>query len=347
MSSPKTLILRGAIAVALLASAPAAMAQSDWTGAYLGVYLGNADGSDDNDTILFDNDLNGSFGDTVNTAAGANAFSPGFCDGIANTALPAGGCEKNTGGADYGFRGGYDWQMDDWVFGIVAEYGDNDVRDAVSAFSTTPARYTMLRKVDGLFALRARVGFAFGEAGNNLAYLTGGYARADVSNYFFTSNGVNTFTNTGDDNASGYQAGLGWERRFGSHFAMGLEYLHTRLDDDSFRVRAQGPAPATNPFIRVNAAGTDFRRSDDSLDFDTIKLTATWRFGGRERAMPVAEAVQAPVAQASCSALDDDGDGVNNCDDKCPGTSSGMAIGADGCPVPAAEPMPAPQPYRG
>jgi opacity protein-like surface antigen len=347
MKSPKTLILRGAIAVALLASAPAAFAQSSWTGGYLGVYLGNADGGDDDDTILFDTNLDGDFGDTVNTAAGANAFSPGFCDGIANGPTPASGCEKNTGGADYGFRGGYDWQMENWVFGLVAEYGDNDIRDAVSAFSTTPARYTMLRKVDGLFALRARAGFAIGETGDNLIYITGGYARAGVSNYFFTSNGVNTFTNNGDDNASGVQAGLGWERRFGSNFALGLEYLHTRLDDDSFRVRAQGPAPATNPFIRVNANGTDFRRSDDSLDFDTIKLTATWRFGGRAQAVPVAVPVQAPVAQASCSDLDDDGDGVNNCDDKCPGTTSGTAIGVDGCPVPAPQPEPVPQTYRG
>ena len=274
----RTLLLRGAIAAALLASAPAAFAQSDWAGGYLGVTVGQADSGDDNDTILFDNDLNGSFGDTVNTAAGANAFSPGFCDGEAISPTPAGGCERNGGSSDYSFRGGYDWQMEGWVFGVVAEYGDNGIRDAVSAFSVTPARYTMEREVDGLFALRARAGFAVGETGNNLVYATGGYARADVKNAFYTSNAVNTFTTSGDDSASGYQLGLGWERRFGTNFSLGLEYLHTSLDDDSYRVRAQGPAPATNAFIRVNPAGTDFRRSDDSLDFNTVKLTASWRF---------------------------------------------------------------------
>ncbi|WP_157475201.1 OmpA family protein, partial [Lysobacter sp. Root494] len=31
---------------------------------------------------------------------------------------------------------------------------------------------------------------------------------------------------------------------------------------------------------------------------------------------------------------DDDGDGVNNCDDKCPGSQAGQTIGPDGCPVP-------------
>ncbi|KAF1709400.1 hypothetical protein CSC70_11400 [Pseudoxanthomonas kalamensis DSM 18571] len=47
-----------------------------------------------------------------------------------------------------------------------------------------------------------------------------------------------------------------------------------------------------------------------------------------------APAVVAPVVAPSCADLDDDGDGVNNCDDKCPGSQAGQAIGPDGCPVP-------------
>ncbi|MGH8085196.1 MAG: OmpA family protein [Lysobacter sp.] len=51
---------------------------------------------------------------------------------------------------------------------------------------------------------------------------------------------------------------------------------------------------------------------------------------GPEPAAPVAPAPVAP----SCADLDDDGDGVNNCDDKCPGSQAGQTIGPDGCPVP-------------
>jgi len=36
----------------------------------------------------------------------------------------------------------------------------------------------------------------------------------------------------------------------------------------------------------------------------------------------------------TCADLDDDGDGVNNCDDRCPSTPAGTAVGPDGCPVP-------------
>ena len=40
------------------------------------------------------------------------------------------------------------------------------------------------------------------------------------------------------------------------------------------------------------------------------------------------------VAASDPCALDDDGDGVNNCIDKCPDTIKGLAVNADGCPIP-------------
>lgn len=67
------------------------------------------------------------------------------------------------------------------------------------------------------------------------------------------------------------------------------------------------------------------------------------------RAEPVAVVVAPP--EKTCADLDDDGDGVNNCNDKCPSSAAGEAIGPDGCPVaapePAPEPMPEPKPFRG
>jgi len=59
--------------------------------------------------------------------------------------------------------------------------------------------------------------------------------------------------------------------------------------------------------------------------------------------------VQMTAAPAkTCADLDDDGDGINNCDDKC-ATATGEAVGADGCAMPAPTPEPAiePKPYRG
>ncbi|SHE61680.1 OmpA family protein [Thermomonas hydrothermalis] len=53
---------------------------------------------------------------------------------------------------------------------------------------------------------------------------------------------------------------------------------------------------------------------------------------GPEPVAPVAPA-PAPEPMKTCADMDDDGDGVNNCDDKCPGSQAGQTIGPDGCPV--------------
>ena len=50
-------------------------------------------------------------------------------------------------------------------------------------------------------------------------------------------------------------------------------------------------------------------------------------------AAPVVPERQPEVPQTTCADLDDDGDGINNCDDKCPNSAAGQAIGPDGCPV--------------
>lgn len=271
-----------ALAVALLiAAAPAAAQTRDaWTGGYVGGHLGTlADPDGKGDRILFDTDLDGNYGDTVRTGAGADAFSPGFCDGAARGRTPAEGCKGNTGGADWGFRGGYDWQFDGIVYGVVGEYSMNDARDAVTAFSTTPAYYIKFRKIDGMLALRGRIGVAFGNADEHLIYGTAGVARAKIENDFDTSNTANSFTGNGNHHASGYQAGLGYERRLGQNFSVGIEYLFTRLEDEDYRVRVgPGSAPPTNPFLLVNPDGTDFRRSDTDFELDSLRLTATYRF---------------------------------------------------------------------
>jgi outer membrane lipase/esterase len=70
---------------------------------------------------------------------------------------------------------------------------------------------------------------------------------------------------------------------------------------------------------------------DDAQDRNSLNLGVRKDFGVRAQVVEP----EAPVAAPDCSALDDDGDGVNNCNDTCPGTAAGEAIGPDGCPVPA------------
>ncbi|MEF9977042.1 MAG: outer membrane beta-barrel protein [Stenotrophomonas sp.] len=271
--------------LALAAAAGPALAQSDdaaskWSGFYVGASVGNTDprGGDDG-TLLFDTNLDGSYGDTVRTGAGADAFSPGFCGGVATGRTPGEGCFDDRGGTTLGARMGYDWQMGNWVFGALAEYNSHDVRDGVSGFSTTPASYAMIRELDSTIALRARAGMAFGQSNDWLAYATAGAVRAKVTNRFETTNTANAFDLSDSGDANGVQFGLGVERKIAGNVSLGLEYLRTRIDDEDTRVMvSRGTAPATNPFLLVNANGTDMRRSDDRLDLDTLQLTLNYRF---------------------------------------------------------------------
>lgn len=269
-------LISGAAALGLLAAGAAQAQESDWSGAYVGAHAGFTSGDgDDGETVLFDTNLDGAFGDTVRTTAGANAFSPGFCGGAAATSLPAGGCREDDDGFEFGARLGYDFQFGNFVLGPVVEVSRTTVKDSVGAFSTTPAQYTLSRKLKGVAAIRLRGGYAFGD---NMLYATGGLAKGDVESSFDTTNLANTFVLRGDDKPEGYQLGGGYERKLTPDVTLGLEYLYTKLDDDSFRVRAQGPVAATNPFILVNSGGTDFRRTEDEIKFHSVRVTAAYRF---------------------------------------------------------------------
>lgn len=271
------LLTSAAAATLLMAAAGAAQAQ-DWAGPYIGGSLGYVStDSDGNESIQFDTNLNGQYGDTVNTTAPANAFSPGFCSGAAKTNAPAGGCSEDDDSLDVGLRAGYDWQFGNWVVGAVGEVSFIDIQDSVSAFSTTPASYTMTREADWTGAVRLRGGYAFDRF---LVYGTGGPSYISLDHSFDTTNTANTFTERGeDDGVWGYQLGFGGEAKVWGNMSIGLEYLYNKYEDDSYRVRAsQGTAPATNPFILVNAQGTDFKRSDSDLEFSTVRATLSWRF---------------------------------------------------------------------
>jgi outer membrane immunogenic protein len=271
----KTIIL--AAAATLAAAAPAAAQTADWTGFYAGGRIGYAATPlNAKDRVLFDKNLDGSFGDTVTTAAGANAFSPGFCNGAARTGLAADRCRTKNDGLDYAVHAGADYQFGPIVVGGLVEYGKANVESSVSAFSTTPASYTLTREMRGTLGARARVGF---DVDGTLPYLTAGVVRAKVRSTFSTTNSANAFaTRGGSDNANGYRLGGGFETRVGP-IALGALYLYTNVKDDGFRVDVtRGTAPATNPFVLTNAGGTQFRNADKRFESHSASLTASYRF---------------------------------------------------------------------
>ena len=100
------------------------------------------------------------------------------------------------------------------------------------------------------------------------------------------------------------------------------------------------------PYLRAELGARldmDDGGSDDENYVDGY-LGVEFIFPIGPEAAPVVETP--PPPPKTCADLDDDGDGVNNCDDKCPGSTAGEGVGPDGCPVPAPEPEVAPKPYR-
>jgi len=275
----KSVARNAAILVGLALFSVPAQAQSsgDWTGFYVGGQLGYAfQPGDGDETIQFDTNLDGNFGDTVNTSGGANAFSPGFCGGSASGPTPADGCDDDRDGLEYGVHAGFDYDSGGLVFGVVADYSRPRIRDSVSAFSTTPARYTMTRTLRDALSLRARVGAG---SGSTLFYGTGGVVRGSIRNSFSTSNAVNAFTGNGNEKGWGYVLGAGVEQRLGRSLSLGVQYLYRSIDAGDYVVRAgPGTAGLTNPFRIVNPNGTDFSRSGDRFTSHGVNLTASLRF---------------------------------------------------------------------
>ena len=88
-----TKLLATTAALALLAGSAAYAQEADWSGLYLGAHACyTSNDSNDDERLGFDTDLNGGFTDTERTAAGADAFSPGFSGGAATSSLPSSGC---------------------------------------------------------------------------------------------------------------------------------------------------------------------------------------------------------------------------------------------------------------
>lgn len=119
----------------------------------------------------------------------------------------------------------------------------------------------------------------------------------------------------GSDNgtAFGFQAGAG---------------LQTAVSED-VNIRAE-------VLYRYDGDDETIPTRDDYADM-IAQAAVTIALGDRPAA-PVEPVTPPPPpeqpAAKTCAELDDDADGVNNCDDKCPATPAGTMVGRDGCPVP-------------
>jgi outer membrane immunogenic protein len=272
-------ILLSAAALAAIAIPGAALAQeetaADLSGFYVGVNVALDDANDGaGDQLYFDPQRNGTYNSVLSTATNPNVFSPGYCTGYGATS-PTNGCTNDSGKRDISVKAGYDGQMGNIVAGLVGEYTFGGPSDATTAFSTTPASYTLVRKLDGIAALRGRLGYSpNGRAG--FFYVTGGVGYGKLKHAFTTTNVANTFAeNSDDDWQLGGQIGAGAELTHISGIAVNIEYLYNKFRDRDYYVGVgQGTAPATGAF----GTGTNIASSDRSFDFHSFRVGLSYKF---------------------------------------------------------------------
>ncbi|MCA0316478.1 MAG: outer membrane beta-barrel protein [Proteobacteria bacterium] len=183
---------RGPVAAVVVAP------QFNWTGFYLGVFVGGTS--------------------TRTSALEVQGASPGAYNGLGDF------WSGSRTGVTAGILGGYNWQWNSAVFGIEADLGYRG-----SAFTAGPSALstdTFLRTRDGLQgSLRARLGFAADRA---LFYVTGGLAIGDFRSNVFDNVGVTINTNAVGTRV-GWTVGGGIEYAFTSNWTARVEYLYANF----------------------------------------------------------------------------------------------------------------------
>jgi outer membrane immunogenic protein len=188
-----------------------------WTGWYIGGNAGYGWGANTSNTIANTDPSN--TGLTQYLAASGPAFPNLKPQGF-------------IGGAQVG----YDWQVSNYVFGVVTDFQGTDITASGSGTVSPPGFVTstqsLSEKLEYLGTVRARAGYA---VDNWLFYGTGGLAYGQVNSALnfaapaaFGGQG-SFFSGTTSDTRIGWTAGAGINYAVTRNWIVGAEYLHYDL----------------------------------------------------------------------------------------------------------------------
>lgn len=157
-----------------------------------------------------------------------------------------------------GLQAGYNWQVNDVVFGI-----EGDVSFGSLSRSTVPPAGTFgingdtfTGQMNVLGTVRGRLGLAFDRA---LVYGTGGVAFASLKDEYSSPF---PFTATANSSAIGWAAGGGVEYALTGHWSAKAEYLHVGFSSRSATVAPFPSAPYTFAFkdsLDIGRVGINYK----------------------------------------------------------------------------------------
>jgi opacity protein-like surface antigen len=188
-------------------SGVASASDFDWTGGYIGLTAASHSGESDSATVV-----SGSW--SIESQA------------LQNEVATRSASQLDPDGTGFGIQGGYDYQFaNNWVWGISAEYSKISADDArltgpvpSTVFPSLNYTYGNAIEVDDSWAVRTRVGYAFGRS---LVYLSAGWISVDVdASASLRSNGGYNKLGVINDDLDAIGWGLGWEYAFNDNWSM-------------------------------------------------------------------------------------------------------------------------------
>ena len=241
--------------------APMIAAAYSWTGFYVGGNVGGQWGNSNAATSTLDPPV--SYFATSSPAAIA----------------AVGAQHINSSSVTGGFTAGYNWQVNNAVFGLEGDINYFGFKGSASGSAVypccAPTNFTINSQVsaDWLATIRGRIGFL--ATPSWLLYATGGVAIADVKGNFSFTDTFAAATESGAirDTRVGWTAGVGGEYAVGNGWSLKAEYLYVDLGRSSVtsnNLSLGGGAPLS---------AQTFTHSFD-IKSNIVRVGVNYKFGG-------------------------------------------------------------------
>lgn len=234
-----------------------------WSGPYIGAYLGGATAS----TYVKTN---------TGTVASTSYFITS--SNIAAVNQSGSGTLKPSTGIG-GIQAGYNWQSQRLIYGVVVDYGSFNLDESQQnsgAYPSSPATYTVKTSIttNWLLTARGRLGTTPTPAWPFL-YATGGLATTNIriSNSFYdTADALGRGGSNNSNIKTGWVIGAGLEKPITSSLSINAEYLFA----DFGSVSTSGNVECSSEFCFGYAS--PFSTSTNNLTAQLFKVGLSYRF---------------------------------------------------------------------
>ena len=158
----------------------------------------------------------------------------------------------NVKGAIIGGAVGYNWQIQNYVYGLEADASFASIAGSSSICGMDP--HVCGTKSDALGTVRARGGFAID---NSLIYVTGGLAVAQIKAY--DAGFINVPAQSGSAIRLGWTVGAGVEQKLDAHWSVKAEYLYTSFARATYFTLTGYPPEKVDMSANVLRAGVNYK----------------------------------------------------------------------------------------